>query len=400
MRWTSWLPRSRPRRLCVVGLDVGPEACSLVVLSGSPSQPDGVCCAERLELPDGLVTDGEVLQSVALGQWLRAYLEAGDYQPELAYLSLDSACVSNHLVSLAAGLSPDDVAFQLQAEVQSVLPDHAPEMCIDYSLDTEASPAGEQRYLVQAAPRLRVEALQRVAHHAGLKAVVVEPRQDAAQRTEQSHALVGHLPQASAALALQCDEAFGLALRAWHDEGTNFLPHRENTQHVLRRAWLLGVAVCAMGGAFLAAGFAIVMTSAADNKQPSMTDVRVSARAFEDAQKAHMQAKAQQDRYAEQVRWLKARQELQSQSLQWSRVLSHAAHGVWVASVKQQGTRWTVQGEALSSKHAQQLVQQLKVLDIWAKAPELPQLQVIPAVSTTGLPVWQFRIEADLKVGV
>jgi hypothetical protein len=30
----------------------------------------------------------------------------------------------------------------------------------------------------------------------------------------------------------------------------------------------------------------------------------------------------------------------------------------------------------------------------------LPQLQVMPAVSTTGLSMWQFRIEADLKVGV
>lgn len=399
MRWTSWLPRSRPRHFSVVGLDVGPDTCRLVVLSGCPNQPESVCCAERLELPDGLVAQGEVLQSVSLGQWLRTYLEAGDYQPELAYLGLDSACVSNHLVSLAAGLSPDDVAFQLQAEVQSVLPDHAPEMCIDYSLDTEASPAGEQRYLVQAAPRLRVEALQRVAQHAGLTAAVVEPRQDAAHRTEQSHVLAA-LPQASVALALQCDEAFGLALRAWHDEGVNFLPHREDTQHVLRRAWLLGVAVCAMGGAFLAAGFAMVMASAADSKQPSLVDVAASARAFDEAQKAHAQAKALQHRHAAQLRWFKSRQDLQSQSLQWSRVLSHAAQGVWVVSVKQQGTRWTVQGEALSSKHAQQLVQQLKTLDIWAQAPELPQLQVMPAVSTTGLPVWQFRIEADLKVGV
>jgi hypothetical protein len=46
------------------------------------------------------------------------------------------------------------------------------------------------------------------------------------------------------------------------------------------------------------------------------------------------------------------------------------------------------------------LVQQLKVLDIWAQAPELPQLQVTPVVPSTGLPVWQFRIEADLKEGV
>jgi len=208
------------------------------------------------------------------------------------------------------------------------------------------------------------------------------------------------LPQASAALALQSDEAFGLALRAWRDEGGNFLPHREATQHALRRAWLLGVAVCAMGGAFLAAGFAMVMASAADRTQPRPHEVVASARAFEEAQKIHAQTKTQQDRYAEQARWLKARQDLQSQSLQWSRVLSQATQGVWVASVKQQGTRWTVQGEALSSSHAQQLVKQLKALDIWMQAPELPQLQVMPAVSTTGLPVWQFRIEADLKVGV
>ena len=399
MRWTTWLPRSRPRRLSVVGLDIGPEACSLLVLSGTSSQPDSVCCAERLKLPDGLVVHGEVLQSVALGQWLRSYLDAGDYQPSEVYIGLDSAYVSNHIVTLAAGLSSADVAFQLQAEVQSALPEYATEVCIDYTVDIEQAPAGEQGYLVQAVPRPQVEALQRVAQAAGLKARLIESRHDAARRAEQSTALAT-LPQASVALALQCDEAFGLALRAWHNDGANFLPHREDTHHVLRRAWLLGVAVCAMGGAFLAAGFALVMASAAETKHHHLGDGVASARAFDDAKKAHAQAKAQSERRAEQDRWFKARQGLQSQSMQWSRVLSHAAQGVWVASVKQQGTRWTVQGEALSSSHAHQLLQQLKALDIWAQAPELPQLQVTPAVSTTGLPVWQFRIEADLKVGV
>jgi hypothetical protein len=399
MRWTSWLPRSRPRRISVVGLDIGPEVCSLVVLSGSSSQPDSVCCAETLDLPAGLVSQGEVLQSAALGQWLRTYLDAGDYQPTLAYIGLDSAYVSNHIVTLVAGLAKDDVAFQLQAEVQSVLPEYAAEVCIDYTVDTEPAPKGEQGYLVQAAPRAQVDALQRVAQAADLMVQVIEPRHDAARRTAQSHVLAA-LPPASVALALQCDEAFGLALRAWHGEGANFLPHREDTQHVLRRAWLLGVAVCALGGAFLAAGFALVMASAAETKHHHLGDALASARAFDEAQKAHAQAKAMDARRTAQAGWFKTRQDLQSQSLQWSRVLSQAAQGVWVASVKQQGTRWTVHGEALSSGHAQQLVQQLKALDIWAQAPELPQLQVMPAVSTTGLPVWQFRIEADLKVGV
>lgn len=399
MRWTSWLPRQRPRRLSVLGLDIGPDVCSVVVLSGSPSEPDSVCCAERLDLPEGLVEHGEVLRSEAFGLWLKSFLEVGDYQPEFAFMGLSDALVSNHLVTLAAGLSQADVAFQLQAEVQSLLPAHAPEVCIDFVPDSEPAPAGQQRYLVQAAPLPMVEALQRVAHAAGLTAKAVEPRGDAAKRVQQSHAFT-QLPAASAALALQCDEAFGLALRPWHDHGANLLPRKEDAQHGLRRAWLLGVAVCAMGGAVLAAGFAMVISSAAETKHQRMGDVVATARAYDAAHKEHAQAKALQERQAEQARWFKARKDLQSQSLQWSRVLSQSAQGVWVASVKQQGTRWTVQGEALSSNHAQQLVQQLKALDIWAQAPELPQLQVLPAVSTTGLPVWQFRIEADLKVGV
>ena len=398
MRWTSLWPGARPRRLRVVGLDIGPEACSLVVLSGSATAPESVCCSERLALPAGWVEHGEVLQSAALGQWLRAYLDAGDYQPQVAYVGLDSACVSNHLVTLAAGLSPDDVAFQLLAEVQAVLPEYAADVWIDYTLDTEPAPEGAQRYVVQAAPRARVQTLQRVVALSGLKVAAVEPRHDAARRSGGNEALRA-LPPASAALALQCEEAFGLALRAWHETGVNFLPHREDAQHVLRRAWLLGVAVCAMGGAFLAAGFAIALASAAESRQPPRHEVVASARAFDEAHKAHAQIKAQQDRWAEQTRWLKTRQGLQAQSLQWSRVLSQATQGVWVASVKQQGTRWTVQGEALSSGHAQQLVAQLKALDIWAQAPELPHLRVTPATSRTGLPVWQFRIEADLKVG-
>ena len=398
MRWTSWWPGVRPRRLRVVGLDVGPDACSWVVLSGSATAPDQVCCSERLALPAGWVENGEVLQPVALGAWLRAYLETGGYQPQVAYVGLDSACVSNHGVTVVAGLSPDDVAFQLLAEVQAELPGYAADVWIDYALDTKPTPEGVQHYVVQAVPRSRVQALQRMVELAGLNVAAIEPRHDAAHRSEGNDALRG-LPLASAALALQCKEAFGLALRAWHETGANFLPHREESQNVLRRAWLLGLAVCAMGGAFLAAGFAIVLASAAESRQPPRHAVVTSARAFDEAHKAHAQTQAQQDRWAEQTRWLKTRQGLQAQSLQWSRVLSQATQGVWVASVKQQGTRWTVQGEALSSGHAQQLVTQLKALDIWAQAPELPQLHVMPATSRAGLPVWQFRIEADLKVG-
>lgn len=402
MRWTSWLPRSRPHRLCVVGLDIGPQACSWVVLSGSQSQPDRVCCAERLQLPHGLVAQGEVVQSVALGQWLRSQLDAGGYEPSEVFIGLDSAQVSHHMVTLAAGLSPADVRFQLQAEVQAVLPPHAPEVCIDYAVDTTTATMNESTYCVQAVPRAQVDALQRVAQTAGVKVRVIEPSQDAVRRkeqcqAEQCQALAG-LPIASLALTMQCEVALGLALRAWHEDGINFLSRRDASQDVLRRRCFWGVALSALGGAVLAAGFAVVMASATQAKQAHLADAASSSRAWSQAQRAHAHAKTIDERRAAQASWLKVRQDLQLQSLQWSQVLSHGAQGVWVSTVKQQGTRWTMQGEALTPGHAQHLVQQLKALDIWVQAPELPQLT--SAVSTTGLPVWQFRIEADLKGGM
>lgn len=400
MRWTSsWWPRFRSQRLSVVGLDMGPEACSLVVLSGTAQAPDTVCCAERLNLPEDLWVSGEVRESEALGKWLQAYLVAGDYPVLAAYVGLTDACITQHMVTLTAGLSDDDVAFQLLVEVQAELPAYAADVCLDYTLDAEIGPAGEQRYVVQAAPRSHIEALQRVLALAGVKVMAIEPRHEAACRTCMAPVL-GDLPPASVALGLQCNEAFGLALRAWCAGGINFLPYRQEAQHVLRRAWLLGIAVCAMGGAILAAGFSVAMAWVAEHQQPTVYELRVSAHALDEAQHAYAKAKAQQDRRAAQAQWVTARQALQAQSLQWSRVLSQSAQGVWVASVQQQGTRWTVHGEALSAGHAQQLVVKLKALDVWAHAPELPQLQVAPVVPSTGLLVWQFRIEANLKVGV
>jgi hypothetical protein len=379
MRWPFWLPRSRPRRLCVVGLDVGPEVYRLAVLVGTPTRPESVCCAEPLSLPEGLVAHGEVLQPLALGQWLHAYLQAKGYQPQAMCIGLNDAWVSHHTVSLTAGLSKDDVVFQLQAEVQSALPDGAAEVCVDYDVIPEPAEAGELLYQVQALSRARMETVLRVAESAGWLALVVAPRR--------------------AALASPYDEAFGLALGAWRETAVNFLPHRSFMQALLPYVWWLRVGVSVIVATSLTAGSVGVFFSVPETK-PQHTDQWVSAaRAHEAAQQAHTQAKAAQQRGAEQSHWLKAHQALPSQSLQWSRVLGQASQGVRVVRLTQQAAHWTVHGEALSPSHAQQLVAQLKALDIWAQAPELLQLHVMPAASSAGLPVWQFRIEANLKAG-
>lgn len=399
MRWTTGWPRLRSRPRCVVGLDIGTQACEVLVLRGSANRPESVCCAEQLNLPEAWVVDGEVRQAAAFGQWLRSYLASQQCVPNAAYLGLDSDWVTNHRITLAEGLLPEDESFQLQAEAQSLLPDGAAEVCIDFVKEASPTATEPPRFQVQAAPRHQVQALQHLAQAAGLHAMGVEPRHEAVQRAQASD-VINVLPPTSRALAAQCHAAFGLALRAWSEEGTNFLPYREQARRRAQRAWVLTMSCYATGGAFAAAGFALAMADAAQSQHPPVSDLAASARAYDEAKQAHTDALAKETLRQEQVRWLASRQALQSQSLQWSRVLSSAAQGVWVESVTQQAARWTVQGEALSPRHAQQLLQQLKALDIWAQAPELPLLQAAPERSKVGVTVWHFRIEAGLKVGL
>ncbi|WP_310627021.1 pilus assembly protein PilM [Limnohabitans sp.] len=394
MRWRLRLPRAQPHRLCVVGLDIGPQVCSLVVVSGPLTHADGVYCAESLPLPEGVVVQGEVLQPEVLGPWLRTHVQAAGYAATAVYMGLDNACVVTHHITLAAGLLPDDVAFQLQAEVAAIQPQEV-EVCIHHRLDAEPAPTGEQGYVVQAVPRVRVEALQRLARAAGWRAAAVEPREGAADRAQLRHSVLSWSPE-DAAHTGACDVALGLALRAWHREGVNFLPDSDEVQHLLRRACIFRSARFALGGGVGAVCLALVMSWLAAIQTQQLGDMAALTHASAQAQKEHTQAQAIQQRHTAQAQWLQSRQAVQAQTLQWSGVLSHAAHGVWVAHVTQQGAHWSVQGEALSPAHVQQLVQQLKALHIWAKPPELPQLQRLPTVSSAGLPVWQFRMDADL----
>ncbi len=389
----------KTQRVSAVGLDVGEDACHLVLVSGDTTHPDRVYCAERLNVPDGMVKQGEVVQPEALGQWLRDFLDHGDYQAECLYVGLASALITHHAIALPQGLSDQDVAFQLQADVQALQSAHSGALCLDYRLAESDSSLGMKHYAVQAVALHAVEALQRVAHTASLALQSVEPRTEAQRRVAQCPTLKTLTPIGTA-LALQFNEAFGLALRAWYEDGINFLPYRAQRQSALRRGWIWRTAVCVLVGACVAAGFAFAVAFLTESKRQQMGDLEASARAWERTQKEHAQAQAQQQRDQAQAQWLQTRHALQAQSLQWNRLLGQSAPGVWVASVRQQGAHWVVQGEALSSEHAHELLGRLKALDIWAQVPALPDLQMAPSATALGLSVWRFRIEAHFKGGV
>jgi hypothetical protein len=400
----SWLRKHTVRRRCVAGLDVSADGVRLVILAGDAQSPDTVCCAEKLTMPYAWVADGVVQSPQALVNWLHDFLKNNDYSVEQWFIGLTDDQVRYHSVSLPAGLSAEDVAFQLQQETREVFVDFASRFALDYEvdLDTTHLAAGELRYLVGACPLACAESWVAFARLGGFKLAALEPRRDALARMSHTH-LTGAMPAASLGSALQCDAALGLALAGWAKVGYNFLPHRPLWLKALRRAWWLGMAVCAMGGAVLAAGFALVLSASADATGQPLRQGQSAEQQLAQARQAYQQVQAAQKLQTQLAQWIGQRQAQQAQSLAWSQTLSQASQGIWVSHIQQQGERWQVEGEALSSTHAQRLLGQLKALDIWAKSPELPQLYIgsssAGGSATDSASVWIFRIEAELKAG-
>jgi len=359
-----------------------------------------LCCAERLDLPADLqigVTaawDGQ-----AFGAWLRAFLRAQDHQVDGICLSVDDAWVSTYTIGLPQVLNGDDLHFQLMAELEALHPPGLSQMCVAYArvdvASTQEPPSAVQRYRVGVVAQAHVQALEQMARTAGVPVWAIEPRADAVQRT-QDNDLLSALPEASVALGLQCDAAFGLALGGWADAGLRFSPSRAQQALLTRRAWWARTAATASAGALLAcvgvAGWAAWLQPPTDG-----VDGAASQRALDAAQQEEAALRTQVQQAQALDQWWHAQTAWQQQTAQWGRVLAQQTHGVWVSEVQQHEGHWVVQGEALSSAHVHRLLQALTALEIWSQAPRAQRLQLSHGASTRMASTWQFRIEADLK---
>jgi len=398
-------PRRRPARLCVGGLDLQGDGAHWVTLAGSALAADSVCCAEILTFPEGCVVQHQLVQPQVLGRWFKDWLNARDLHIDALYVAVSDAEVMRGTLRLPLDLQPDDVAFQMAAELQS--PPATPAVCWDYCEDDTFSelppdseqPAQQRVYGWATTPQARVDAWKQFALAAGLRVSAVTPREEALALTQQS-GLIAQLSAANAGLALQYDVALGLALGAWQSVRFNFLPHRVMKLQALRRRWGLRVAVGAFAGGLLAVGAAVWMSHMAASLRDETGDIAAAEQVLRQLRSAHQEAQTALADAQALGQWLHDQAWVQQHTLQWSRVLTTHSQGLWVSEVKQQEAHWRVTGEALSAVQAQRLAQQLKGLDIWAQAPELRHLELVAPASPTGMSVWHFRIEADLKVGV
>lgn len=411
MRWRfGWGEWRTPLRV-VVGVEMGPEGCRWVVVSGATDRPAHVLEVQRVQLPETDTLEVDEVQTQAqagaevVGRCLRSQWRQSGVRPHAVCMGIDDAWVSSYHVALPLGLSPEDVAFQVMAEVQAARPDAPQELqqdvCVDYQVVPTAAlhpqPAVDVlTYQVHAVPRSRLAFLQRVAKAAHVDLVGVSRRSDA-QRCARHAPDLSFASQDCRIAAEQADVALGLALSAWDAEVFNFLPYRQRAQDKMRHAWWRHVGWSVLGGLGVAAALSASLAWAAAVQRLQLGDEAAAARALQEARQAHAQALQLQERVTEQQGWWQARLTQHQHTLRWTSLLSQASPGVWLAGVTQQKTRWLLEGEALNDQHAQDLLAQLKTLEIWASPPHMTLLQTVPAALSTGLPRWQFRIEAQLK---
>lgn len=395
---------ARLRRRCwrmkvVAGLDVGPDGISWVVLSGSQTRVTAVLCAESLKPPATCVGHGHISDPIEFGRWLRHLARDRDLGVDALVAGVNDVLITHHQITLPALLTPEDVMFQLTAEVNATRT-HDADVQIDFAVAPSSEPADVLVYQVYAVPRAHVAHAWEVARGAQFNLQCLMSRAAAASQAEKTARWVQPSRQLQEA-PLQYPIAFGLAIAAWMTPAFNFLPHRDWAAKKARQAWWIRVLVCFVSGL----GFAYVclgmVSVAMDHRsaQTTTSDMAALIRAHDAAKQEHVQLALAQQRALGHRQWLLQRQHLQESTLAWSRRLSDASQGVWVAQVRQQGLHWTVQGEALSSDHAQQFAARLSALTIWAQPPQLPVLKLQRVGSGRGSSVWTFLMEADLKEG-
>ena len=384
----AWWRHGHTQLRCVAGLAVLSDRVQLVVVTGSLWRPQRVCCAQDLALPADVLVDGLVQAPEALAGWLQAQLPQPMPAVQQWHVALPDAQLMRHSVSLSAHLLPADVRFQLAQEVRALWGDVPWQANAPADLGPSPSSGASRQHDVVACAPACVDAWQAWARAGGCRLVSLQPASDALRRARQSPHTQRLAPDQQAQ-ALSCDTAWGLALTAWHKQGVNFMPHPHPRWQAWQQAGVLAALGCALAGAGVVAVGGWALTAAADAAQNTLQHAAPAQALWQAAKLAH-------DQTLQRQQWLQARQAEQAQTQAWAQALE-ASSGVWLSQVVQQTPRWWLQGEALSAQQAQQVLAQLKALDIWAQAPELVQLQVGRSATPSTQAVWLFRIEATLK---
>ncbi|HET9443918.1 MAG TPA: type IV pilus assembly protein PilM [Acidimicrobiales bacterium] len=152
-----------------VGLDIGSFAVRAAEISGEPGSWTLHRFAQ-LTLPPGAVQDGEIVDTNAVTEALKALWQRGDFKSKKVSLGIANRWVKVRQAEVPA-LSPEEVRTSLRYEAQEVIPFAEEDAVVDFVIqDRFTGPEGGDflRILVVAAQRQMVSTALDTVRRAGL----------------------------------------------------------------------------------------------------------------------------------------------------------------------------------------------------------------------------------------
>ncbi|SFU48647.1 type IV pilus assembly protein PilM [Nitrosomonas eutropha] len=180
----------------MLGVDIGASSIKLVELSGKSGAPESY----RLEryviepLPMDALQDGGINQIEQVSDSLQHALKRMGTRQKKIVMALPLTSVITKRINVPAGLREDDLAFQVETEANQYVPFAMDEVNLDFQVIGPAPDCPEEvEVLLAAARKDKVEDRVAAAMSAGLKVMVMDVEQFAAQ-TISSRAIGSQLP--------------------------------------------------------------------------------------------------------------------------------------------------------------------------------------------------------------
>ena len=167
----------------MIGVDISSTSVKLVELSESPKKDGYIVERYAIEaLPKDAVSDGNINNLDALAETLqRAWKRLGTKIKNVG-VALPAAAVITKKILLPAGMSEEELEFQVESEANQYIPFALEEVNLDFQvLGPAPGNADELEVLLAASRKANVEDRVAAAEAAGLKVVVVDVEPFAAE---------------------------------------------------------------------------------------------------------------------------------------------------------------------------------------------------------------------------
>ncbi|AZF03215.1 type IV pilus assembly protein PilM [Pseudomonas sp. R5-89-07] len=172
----------RRKRDVVLGVDINDQGIKLVEL-GRSAQGFSIQGYVTQLLPAHAMVDGTLLDLAAAGRALHQAVSRLHSGASLAAVAVSGPSVITRVIEMAAGLSDEEMAWQIQMEADQYIPYPLDEVALDFQVrGSSPQGAGRVEVLLAACLREQVEAREAVLALAGLVTRVVDVEAFALER--------------------------------------------------------------------------------------------------------------------------------------------------------------------------------------------------------------------------